>query len=111
MRTITKVAVAAILGMSVLSTAAMADSAKGQKLYSKKLKKVCGKSGAVFAGSHTQDEWEGAKEEGKLNEMMIGACPGGKDVINSSKFQKKYINHIYDFCYEFASDSGNVPSC
>jgi len=111
MRTITKVAVAAILGMSVLSTAAMADSAKGQKLYSKKLKKVCGKTGAAFAGSHTQDEWESAKEEGTLTDMMVGSCPGGADVIKSDKFKKKYINHIYDFCYEFASDSGNVPSC
>jgi hypothetical protein len=111
MRTITKVAVAAILGMSVLSTAAMADSAKGQKLYSKKLKKVCGKTGAVFAGSHSQDEWESAKEEGTLTDMMVAECPSGEDIIKSDKFQKKYMSHIYDFCYEFANDSGNVPSC
>lgn len=110
MKSFTKVAMAALVGLSVLSTNVYADAAKGQKIYQKKLKDVCGKSGAVFAASHTQMEWETAKDEGKLVEMMQAECPGGKDFFESKKF-KKYESHLYDFVYDFASDSGNIPSC
>ena len=61
MKNVTKLAIAALLGMSVLSTSVLADSAKGQKLYLKKMKKKCAASGAAFAAKHTQGEWEQAK--------------------------------------------------
>ena len=111
MMKITKVTVAALIGLGLLSTPAMADAAKGQKLFQKKMKSVCGKSGAVFAASHSQMEWEVAKEEGKFTSMMIEACPAGSDLIKSDKFQKKFKTHLFDFVYEFANDSGNIPSC
>ena len=66
---------------------------------------------AVFAASHTQMEWESAKNEGKLAEMMEAECPAGKDFFESKKFKTKYESHLYDFVYDFASDSGNIPSC
>ncbi len=102
---------AALLGLTVLSTTVYADAAKGQKIYQKKLKESCGKTGAVFAASHTQMEWENAKEEGTLAEMMEAECPAGKAFFESDKFQNKYKKHLYDFVYDFASDSGNIPSC
>lgn len=108
---ISKITVAAVIGLSLLSSSAMADSAKGQKLYIKKMKETCGKTGAVFAASHSQMDWEIAKDEGKLTEMMISECPTGADLISSDKFQSKFKSHIYDFAYDFANDSGNVPSC
>ncbi len=111
MKSFSKVTLAALLGLSVLSTTVYADAAKGQKLYTKKLKDVCGVSGAKFAASHSQMEWETAKDDGTLSELFIGACPAGADVINSDKFQKKFQSHIYDFVYEYANDSGNVPAC
>jgi hypothetical protein len=84
-------------------TPVMASVNKGQKLYSKKLKKVCDVSGAKMAASHTQDEWESIMEEGMLNENLKEKCGKGT--------KEKFLPHLYDFFYEYASDSGNVPSC
>ena len=111
MRSFSKLTMAALLGLTVLSTSVYADAAKGQKIYQKKLKETCGKSGGVFAASHTQMEWESAKDEGTLTEMMEAQCPSGKSFFESGKFQKKYKSHLFDFVYDFASDSGNIPSC
>ena len=95
---------AAVLAATALTaSAAHADVAKGQKLYQKIYKKSCGMSGAKMAGSHTQDEWEEMKEEGKLLDYLNGKCDG--------KVQEKHLEHLYDFFYEYGSDSGNVPSC
>ena len=111
MRTYKKVALAAIIGLGLLSTAASADADKGMRIYQKKLKSVCGFSGAVFAAKHTQDEWAEAKEISELGKVMTEACPAGADFFDSAKFKKKFSSHLYDFVHDFASDSGNIPSC
>ena len=111
MKTYKKVALAAILGLGLMASPASADAGKGKRIYIKKLKEVCGYTGAVFAAKHTQDEWTEAKEDGKLGEVMIEACPAGKDFFESSKFKKKFSPHLFDFVNDFASDSGNIPSC
>jgi len=100
----TKLAIAALLGMAVMTTTLSADAAKGQKLYVKKLKEPCGMTGADFAAKHSQDEWEKINEDGKMNEEIGKVC---KD----TKLKEKLIPFIYDFVYEYANDSGNVPSC
>jgi len=102
-----KIALASALVLGVASTTATADIVKGQKLYSKKLKKACGFSGSKFAAKHTQDEWESIKEEGNFKSEIGNICPNA----NLDKIKDSWINHIYDFSYEYASDSGNVPSC
>ena len=104
MKNVMKLATAALLGVAVLSTAASADVKKGQKLYMKKMKAACGFSGAKFAQKHTQDEWEEIMGAGKFAEEAAKICPG-------LKLKPNYIQDIYDFSYEYASDSGNVPSC
>ncbi|MDY0401818.1 cytochrome C [Sulfurovum sp.] len=104
MKNVMKLATAALLGVAVLSSTAMADAKKGQKLYMKKMKAACGFSGAKFAQKHTQDEWEEIHGAGKFKEEAEKICPG-------LKLDPKYVDDIYDFSYEFASDSGNVPSC
>ena len=95
----------ALLGTVILSSTATADVKKGQKLYLKKLKAPCGLSGAKFAHQHTQDEWENIYEAGKFAEEVKKICPKIK------KVKEKYVPHIYDFAYEYAKDSGNVPAC
>ena len=100
----TKLAVAALLGMAVLSTTASADVNKGKKIYMKKLKASCGFSGAKFAVKHTQGEWEKIKGAGKFLDEVKKICP-------KSNLKPKYADDVYDFAYEYASDSGNVPSC
>jgi len=104
MNKITKLTVATLLGMAVLFTTASADVNKGKKVYMKKLKAACGFNGAKFATKHTQDEWESMKGAGKFGAEVKNICP-------KSHLKPKYENDIYDFSYEYASDSGNVPSC
>ena len=103
----TKLAVAALLGMTLLSSTASADVKKGQKIYLKKLKAPCNIGGATFAQKHTQDEWEEIYEAGKFVDEVKRLCPK----VKVKKFKAKYTPHVYDFVYEYASDSGNVPAC
>ena len=104
MNNITKMAVAALLGLALLSSTASADVKKGQKIYLKKLKAPCNMGGAKFAQIHTQDEWESIHEAGKFAAEVTKICP-------KAKIKSKYVPHVYDFVYEYASDSGNVPAC
>jgi len=100
-----KLALAALFAFAVMGTTATADVAKGQKLYSKKLKGACGMTGAKFAGKHTQDQWKEIKDAGKMSDEVKKLCP------KATGFKDKWSDNIYDFSYEYASDSGNVPSC
>ena len=102
-----KIALAGALILGVASSTASADVVKGQKLFIKKYKKACGFNGAKFASKHSQDEWSSIKEEGKFKEEFMKICPK----IKEEKLKDKYMPHIYDFSYEYANDSGNVPSC
>ena len=106
MNKIVKIALGATLLLALGTTTASADSAKGQKLYSKKLKKACGMTGAKMAAKHTQDEWEEIGKDGLTKEIKT-VCPK----VKSKALKSKYIGNYYDFFYNFASDSGNVPSC
>jgi len=101
---------AGFVAMSLTATSASASPDKGQKFYQKKVKNLCGFNGAKFAAKHSQDEWEELKDEGKFAEEMGKLCPRGKKIFTSDKF-KRYLDDLYDFAYEYANDSGNVPSC
>jgi len=105
MKKIAKIALAATIFLTLSATTANADSAKGQKLYAKKLKKACGMNGAKMAAKHTQDEWDDLK--GNLKDEIKSVCPKVKD----KALKDKYLKHYFDFFHNFASDSGNVPSC
>lgn len=107
MKTITKIAMACTLILGLGVTTASADVVKGQKLFIKKMKKSCGFNGAKFASKHSQDEWETIKSDGKFEDEMIKLCPN----VKKGAIKESWQQHIYDFSYEYANDSGNVPSC
>lgn len=102
-----KVALASALILGVASTTASADAVKGQKLFIKKFKGPCGFNGAKFASKHTQAEWEAINSNGKFKEELMKICPNVKE----GDIKDSWLPHIYDFSYEYANDSGNVPSC
>lgn len=102
-----KIAMAGALILGVASTTASADPVKGQKIFIKKFKSACGFNGAKFAAKHTQAEWEAVKDPAAFKAEFIKICPDVKE----SDIKDKWIPHLYDFSYEFANDSGNVPSC
>jgi len=103
MNIVTKLTVSSLVGLAILSTTVTADIQKGQKIYLKKLKVKCGFSATKFAHMHTQDEWETIKEAGKFGEEVIKIC-------SKATLKPKYENDVYDFAYEYAKDSGNVPT-
>ena len=107
MNKLLKLALTSLVVLSIGSTVASADVAKGQKLFTKKLKGACSMTGAAMAGKHTQDEWSEIKEAGKFKEEIGVICPE----TNLDKIKDSWIDDIYDFSFEYASDSGNVPSC
>jgi len=107
MNTIVKIALGATLLLSLGTTTASADVAKGQKLFTKKLKSSCGISGAAMAGKHTQAEWTEINAAGKIADEIKTICPKVKD----GAIKDKYLEHYFDFFKEYGSDSGNVPSC
>ena len=108
MNKIAKIVLGATVVLAMGATTVSADVAKGQKLYMKKIKKDCGNMKAsVFAGKHKQAEWDAIYKGGKLAAEIKAICPAVKeDAIKEKNFQD-----IYDFVHEYASDSGNVPSC
>ena len=107
MNKIVKIVFAAMLMLGMSSVTLSADVAKGQKLYLKKLKGACKTNGAAMAGKHTLAEWEEIGNGAGLAKELKNLCPGVKD----KALKGKYLPHYYDFFYEYAKDSGNVPSC
>ena len=111
MKRVTGLLLAIFLGLSLATSTALADPAKGQKLYLKYMKKTTGMNGAKFAAVHTQDEWEELFEnDGEGFKAEFGTSDRAKKFFEGAKF-KKIMPHIQDFVIEYASDSGNVPSC
>lgn len=102
-----KIALGAALILSVGATTSFASADKGQKLFTKKLKKPCNISGAAMAGKHTQSEWTDIKEDGKLAAEIKAICPA----VSEGDVKEEYLEHYFDFFHEFGSDSGNVPAC
>ncbi len=107
MNKIVKIVLAAMIMLGMSSVTLSADVAKGQKLYLKKLKGACGMNGAKMASQHSQDEWEEIGNGDGMAAEMKKLCPTAKD----KALKGKYLPHYYDFFYEYANDSGNVPSC
>jgi hypothetical protein len=104
--------VTAFFMVGMFSTSALADPAKGQKYYLKFMKKATGVNGAKFATQHTQAEWKTLfdGDAAAFIKEYSAKYPGAADFLNGDKFQK-FMPHIRDFAIEYASDSGNVPSC
>ena len=104
--------VSAFFVLGLMSTSALADAAKGQKYYLKYMKDASGLNGAKFATQHTQAEWK-ALFDGKGEKFVAEYSkkyPGLEGFLKGDKFEK-FMPDIKDFAVEFASDSGNVPSC
>ena len=107
MNKIVKIVLAAMLMLGMGAVTLNADIAKGQKLYLKKLKGACQLNGAKMATKHSQAEWKALKDSGKIADELKKICPNVKD----KALKSKYLDHYFDFFFEYANDSGNVPAC
>jgi len=102
-----KIVMVSALTLGITVSSLSADTVKGQKLFSKLLKGPCEMTGAKFAAMHSQEEWKKLKESGKFGEEIIKICPN----VKTGDITESIQEHIYDFSFEFANDSGNVPAC
>jgi len=80
------------------------DIKKGQNLFSKYIRFECNISYIKFAILHTQDEWEEIAQAGKFRDEIFRICPKIKKV-----YKQEWTPHLYQFAYEYAIDSGNIP--
>lgn len=107
MKKITKLTLTSLFGFAMLTTTVDAGNInKGQKIYSTKIKGQCNdKTGSTFAKAFKQKEWEGAFKEGKFEAKVKEVCPG------LETYKEKWTPHLFEFSYEYASDTGNEPAC
>jgi len=89
----------------VLVNMNIGNQSKGENIFIKKLRKHCDMSSADFAGVYSQDEWEEIAEAGKFDDIVLEICPKIEDI-----YQEEWSPDLYQFVYEYASDSGNIPS-
>ena len=104
MKNITKLAVAALLGLAVMTTSASAGSiTKGQKIYSKKIKGQCGdKIATDFTKVLKQKEWEELYKAGKFEDKVKEICP------DITKYKEKWSEDLFEFAYEYAADGEDL---
>jgi hypothetical protein len=104
MKNITKLAVAALLGLAVMTTSASAGSiTKGQKIYTKKIKGQCGdKIATDFTKVLKQKEWEEIYKAGKFEAKVREICP------DLSKYKEKWSEDLFEFAYEYAADGEDL---
>ena len=107
MKSMIKLLLATLVMLSMSSVTLDADVKKGQKLYLKKLKGACQLSGAKMATMHSQSEWKNLYNNSKLESELKSFCPKASE----SALKEKLLKHYFDFFFEYANDSGNVPSC
>lgn len=104
MKNITKLAVAALLGLAVLSTSATAGSiTKGQKIYTKKIKGQCGdKIATDFTKVLKQAEWEALFKAGTFEAKVKELCP------DLTKYKEKWTEDLFEFAHEYAADGEDM---
>jgi hypothetical protein len=111
MKKSTSILLSSLVALGMLSTAANAAGKikKGQKGYLKTCKK-CHGNGTKGAAMKSQDEWNDLFADGGAKIKALHKGDKSEKFFNGKKF-KKLAPHLNAFLYEYANDSGNVPSC
>ena len=81
------------------------DVEEGERIFIKYFQKNCEQSAISFAAAHSQDEWEVIVQAGEFENEVLKLCPNVK-----KSYKKRWSPHLYQFVYEYANDSGNIPS-
>ena len=79
---------------------------KAKRIFRNNLKRKCRFTGAFLAKMHTQDEWEEFKENNQFKHEIYRVCPRSRYLIKD-----KWIEPLYYFMYNYASDAGTFPKC
>ena len=79
---------------------------KGEEIYKKQLKDVCETKKAELSEHYSQDEWEAFASEGKFENAIFEICPQIEPSYN-----KEWSEDLYQFYYQHARDSEEIPEC
>jgi|GEM_PF-1344628 len=82
------------------------NSLKGKHIFIQYLKETCNTTAYKFAGNYAQEEWEEIAESGKFKETIFKLCPSIKET-----YKESWSSNLYQFFYEHANDSENIPEC
>lgn len=82
------------------------NSEQGKKIFIKNFKQQCDTTAYKFAENYAQEEWEEIAESGKFQETIFKLCPN----ITES-YKERWSSHLYQFFYEHANDTENIPEC
>ncbi len=81
------------------------DVEEGERIFIKHFQRNCEQSAISFAAVHSQDEWEVIVQAGEFENEVLKICPNVK-----KNYKKRWSPNLYQFVYEYANDSGNIPS-
>jgi len=79
---------------------------KGEEIYKKQLKDVCETKKSELSEHYSQDEWEAFASEGKFENTIFEICPQIEPSYN-----KAWSEDLYQFYYQHARDSEEIPEC
>ena len=79
---------------------------KGEAIYIKQLKNICETKESEVSEHYSQDEWEAFANEGKFENTIFEICPQIEPSYN-----KAWSEDLYQFYYQKARDSEEIPEC
>lgn len=94
-----------LVALLLLSQNIYADDITGERVYAKKLKRICGIKGDVLAKKHTSKEWTYIYNSGQLNNTLQDICPTLKTI------KQEHLIHLYEFLNKYSKDSDKKPLC
>jgi hypothetical protein len=76
----------------------------GQKIFRKKLRRVCRFTAAHFSQMHTVGEWQYLKNSSQFRIEIYKTCPKSKHIL-----KKQWIEPLFALAVIYAKDTGQYP--
>lgn len=82
------------------------DSIKGLVIFKTRIKPYCNMNGETFAKQYMQEDWDDIFYDKEFKMEIIKACPKME-----TRYKDKWTPHLYQFSFDYASDSDAIPEC
>lgn len=82
------------------------DSTRGLIIFKTRIKPFCDITGEKFAKQYTQEDWEDIFYDKEFKMEIFKVCPKVE-----KRYKESWSPHLYQFSYDYASDSDAIPEC
>ena len=106
-RIMIRAALALMIGVGVVPTAASADPIKGEKVLNRAIHDDCKILAPRVALQHSIAEWNAIVKSGQMEAEVAKLC-GRKSAIKP--FRPKYSKYVAEYLEHYANDSGAIPA-